>query len=124
MNMAARPHWDNDLVEAVRALIPMGWGADGSLADDASDAEVYPVIAAVEDWHRSKRDQRVRTHSEECWRWHQECAEAMIERLSGQVEAVQELQDRLKRGQALVPGSTYRNYIIRCLDEALEVKHA
>jgi hypothetical protein len=48
------------------------------------------IIAAVEDWHKAKRDARVRTHSAECWRWHQECAEYRIEKLSAQVQAVRD----------------------------------
>ena len=48
-----RPHWDDDLIDAVfRALShtyrAQGW--TGGIAIDL-DESVYPLIAAVEDWH-------------------------------------------------------------------------
>lgn len=92
MTTQRRPHWDDDLIDAVfKALsytyLAQGWA--GGIAIDL-DESVYPLIAAVEDWHKAKRDQRVRTHSAECWRWHQECAEYRIEKLSARVQAVRE----------------------------------
>ena len=79
-----RPHWDDELIEAVR------WKAECD-RDEAGMGRVYTIIAAVEDWHKDKRDARVRTHSAECWRWHQECAEYRIEKLSAQVQAVRDV---------------------------------
>lgn len=51
--MKRRPHWDDDLTDAVfRALShtyrAQGW--TGGIAIDL-DESVYPLIAAVEDWH-------------------------------------------------------------------------
>jgi len=56
-----RPHWDDDLIDAVfRALShtyrAQGW--TGGIAIDL-DESVYPLIAAVEDWHKAKRDSRI-----------------------------------------------------------------
>ena len=87
-----RPHWDDDLIDAVfRALShtyrAQGW--TGGIAIDL-DESVYPLIAAVEDWHKAKRDSRDRTHSAECWRWHQECAEHLIERQRSTAQRVRE----------------------------------
>lgn len=80
-HMSCNDHWDDMLVNGI------------PIPDHVhlSDAELYAIIAAVEDWHKAKRDARVRTHSAECWRWHQECAEYRIEKLSAQVQAVREL---------------------------------
>jgi len=79
-HMSCNDHWDDMLVNGI------------PIPDHVhlSDAELYAIIAAVEDWHKAKRDARVRTHSAECWRWHQECAEYRIEKLSAQVQAVRE----------------------------------
>jgi len=77
-----RPHWDDELIFAVMSAA----GDGGHLFID----DIHAVIAAVEDWHKAKRDARVRTHSAECWRWHQECAEYRIEKLSAQVQAVRD----------------------------------
>lgn len=54
-----RPHWDDDLTDAVfRALShtyrAQGW--TGGIAIDL-DESVYPLIAAVEDWHLSRMGQ-------------------------------------------------------------------
>ena len=92
--MSRRPHWDDDLIDAVfRALLhtyrAQGW--TGGIAIDL-DESVYPLIAAVEDWHKAKRDSRIRTHSEGCWRWHNECAEGLIE---AQQRKIQQLANEL-----------------------------
>ena len=92
--MSRRPHWDDDLIDAVfRALShtyrAQGW--TGGIAIDL-DESVYPLIAAVEDWHKAKRDSRIRTHSEGCWRWHNECAEGLIE---AQQRKIQQLANEL-----------------------------
>ena len=55
--MSRRPHWDDDLIDAVfRALShtyrAQGW--TGGIAIDL-DESVYPLIAAVEDWQAEKR---------------------------------------------------------------------
>ncbi len=97
-----REWWSDDLIDAVfKALsytyLAQGWA--GGIAIDL-DESVYPLIAAVEDWHNAKRDQRVRTHSAECWRWHQECAEYRIEKLSAQVQRVRDVT-------VPVPGDVY-----------------
>lgn len=91
--MSRRPHWDDDLIDAVfRALShtyrAQGW--TGGIAIDL-DESVYPLIAAVEDWHKAKRDSRDRTHSAECWRWHQECAEHLIERQRSTAQRVRDV---------------------------------
>ena len=62
-------------------------------------SEQEQVIAAVEDWHKAKRDSRIRTHSEHCWRWHTECAESLIE---AQQKKIGELANQLLNE---VPGS-------------------
>ena len=49
------------------------------------------TLAAVEDWHKAKRDSRIRTHSEGCWRWHNECAEALIVSQQAAIQRVREL---------------------------------
>ena len=85
MTTQRRPHWDDDLVRTVADLIQHG---EQGVMDYVHRAHI--IIAAVEDWHKAKRDARVRTHSAECWRWHQECAEYRIEKLSAQVQAVRE----------------------------------
>ncbi len=94
MTTQRRPHWDDDLIDAVfRALShtyrAQGW--TGGIAIDL-DESVYPLIAAVEDWHKAKRDSRIRTHSEGCWRWHNECAEGLIE---AQQRKIQQLANEL-----------------------------
>ena len=43
-----RPHWDDDLIEAVRALTRTCPYEDYNCEVD--DAQTYAVIAAVEDW--------------------------------------------------------------------------
>ena len=88
-----RPHWTDDLIDAVfRALShtyrAQGW--TGGIAIDL-DESVYPLIAAVEDWHKAKRDSRIRTHSEGCWRWHNECAEGLIVSQQAAIQRVREL---------------------------------
>ena len=42
-------------------------------------------------WHRAKRASRDRTHSDECWRWHQECAEQLIEYQQVAIKRVREV---------------------------------
>ena len=87
--MKRRPHWDDDLIEAVRALTRTCPYEDYNCEVD--DAQTYDVIAAVEDWHKAKRDSRDRTHSAECWRWHQECAEHLIERQRSTAQRVRDV---------------------------------
>ena len=41
-----RPHWDDDLIEAVSCLVSVDIGDDCLVV-----ADVYAIIAAVEDWH-------------------------------------------------------------------------
>ena len=77
-----RPHWDDELIFAVMSAA----GDGGHLFID----DIHAVIAAVEDWHKAKRDSRDRTHSAECWRWHQECAEHLIERQRSTAQRVRE----------------------------------
>ena len=53
-----RPHWDDDLIDAVfKALsytyLAQGWA--GGIAIDL-DESVYPLIAAVEDWQDARGD--------------------------------------------------------------------
>ena len=43
-----RPHWTDDLIEAVKDAIS-GWCFD-HVEGPLYDEDVYPVIAAVEDW--------------------------------------------------------------------------
>ena len=77
-----RPHWDDELIESLP--IP----GHSYLEDE----DIYAIIAAVEDWHKAKRDSRIRTHSEGCWRWHNECAEGLIE---AQQRKIQQLANEL-----------------------------
>ena len=44
--MSRRPHWDDDLIEAVSCLVSVDIGDDCLVV-----ADVYAIIAAVEDWH-------------------------------------------------------------------------
>ena len=88
--MSRRPHWDDDLIEAVKDAIS-GWCFD-HVEGPLYDEDVYPVIAAAEDWHKAKRDSRIRTHSEGCWRWHNKCAEGLIE---AQQRKIQQLANEL-----------------------------
>ena len=78
-----RPHWDDELIFAVMSAA----GDGGHLFID----DIHAVIAAVEDWHKAKRDSRDRTHSAECWRWHQECAEHLIERQRSTIQRVRDV---------------------------------
>ena len=87
--MKRRPHWTDDLIEAVKDAIS-GWCFD-HVEGPLYDEDVYPVIAAVEDWHKAKRDSRDRTHSAVCWRWHQECAEHLIERQRSTAQRVRDV---------------------------------
>ena len=86
--MSRRPHWDAELCNAVydAALEAYKDGLNGGAYD------IFPIIAAVEDWHKAKRDSRIRTHSEGCWRWHNECAEGLIE---AQQRKIQQLANEL-----------------------------
>ena len=81
-----RPHWNDELIEAVGTAIenadPACYPTVGMVSD---------IIAAVEDWHKAKRDSRVRTHSEGCWRWHNECAESLIEWQQAAIKRVRDL---------------------------------
>ena len=81
-----RPHWDSELEQAVSAIL------FDCYENGISEEQVYQAIAAVEDWHKAKRDSRIRTHSEGCWRWHNECAEALIE---AQQRKIQQLANEL-----------------------------
>ena len=80
-----RPHWDDDLIEAVNDCL--------DTSGDVISFDAYGVIAAVEDWHKAKRDSRIRTHSEGCWRWHNECAEALIVSQQAAIQRVRELHN-------------------------------
>ena len=87
-----RPHWDDDLVNAVIDL-QYHWDypeIDPINHDAVNAAWAHEIIATVEDWHKVKRDSRDRTHSAECWRWHQECAEHLIERQRSTAQRVRE----------------------------------
>lgn len=79
-----RPHWDASLISAVladlRDVYDSGYGEE----------QAFRIIAAVEDWHKAKRDSRVRTHGEHCWRWHTECAESLIEAQAATIQRVRE----------------------------------
>ena len=86
MTTQRRPHWDDDLVRTVADLIQHG---EQGVMDYVHRAHI--IIAAVEDWHKAKRDRRDRTHSDECWRWHQECAGHLIERQRSTIQRVREL---------------------------------
>ena len=46
------------------------------------------------------RDSRIRTHSEGCWRWHNECAEALIEYQQAAIKRVRELCREARVGLA------------------------
>ena len=81
-----RPHWDSELEQAVSAIL------FDCYENGISEEQVYQAIAAVEDWHKAKRDSRIRTHSEGCWRWHNECAEGLIE---AQQRKIQQLANEL-----------------------------
>lgn len=81
-----RPHWSDDLIDAVRDAVDVEFDDIWKLSDDS----ILAVIAAVEDWHKAKRDSRIRTHSEGCWRWHNECAEALIVSQQAAIQRVQE----------------------------------
>lgn len=78
-----RTHWDDELIETTSAAIQRFM-----TLEVPNPQFVYEVIATVEDWHRAKRDSRIRTHSAECWRWHQECAEHYIDGLNATLERV------------------------------------
>ena len=91
MTTQRRPHWDDELLFSVMSAA----GDGGHLFID----DIHAVIAAVEDWHKAKRDSRIRTHSEGCWRWHNECAEGLIE---AQQRKIQQLANQLLNE---VPGS-------------------
>lgn len=93
-----RPHWDDDLVNAV---IDLQYHCVDCMEDDYPEIDpinhdavnaawAHEIIATVEDWHKAKRDSRDRTHSAECWRWHQECAEHLIERQRSTAQRVRE----------------------------------
>ena len=86
-----RPHWDQELEQAVSAVL------FDCYENGISEEQVYQVIAAVEDWHKAKRDSRDRTHSAECWRWHQECAEHLIERQRSTIQRVRDVCDLWQR---------------------------
>ena len=71
------------------------WGSDGdSVAhvrgapDDDMDADLaaQAIVAAA---HEYAERHRSRTHSDECWRWHPECAVAMIEKWLPVIEAAE-----------------------------------
>ncbi len=87
-----RPHWDAELIAATVDAVMKDLPLNGIVLDH----DVYRVIGAVEDWHYGKRSQRVRTHSAECWRWHQECAEHLIEHLQERLTQVQNQKDALR----------------------------
>jgi len=91
-----RPHWDDDLVNAV---IDLQYHCVDCMEDDYPEIDpinhdavnaawAHEIIATVEDWHKAKRDSRDRTHSAECWRWHQECAGHLIERQRSTIQRV------------------------------------
>jgi len=68
--MKRRPHWDDDLIDAVfRALShtyrAQGW--TGGIAIDL-DESVYPLIAAVEDW-MDANDNPLPHVLNECLQW-------------------------------------------------------
>jgi len=84
-----RPHWSDDLIDAVRDAVDVEFDDIWKLSDDS----ILAVIAAVEDWHKAKRDSRVRTHSEGCWRWHNECAESLIEWQQAAIQRVRGIVD-------------------------------
>ena len=138
-----RPHWSDDLIDAVIDLqyhcldcIEYDYlDIDPRNHDALNAAWAYDIIAAVEDWHKAKRASRDRTHSDECWRWHQECAEALIEaqqarlgKLSKQLmwypdyqaaeAAIRRVRDVLDEWDDLViDGEDPEEHIIRALDD-------
>ena len=79
--------------------------------------DIYAVIAAVEDWHKAKRDSRDRTHSDECWRWHRECAEALIEAQQAAIQRVQAVCGKPN------PGPSWDSYV-EGYNDALSVVQA
>ena len=100
-----RPHWDDDLVNVV---IDLQYHCVDCMEDDYPDIDprnhdavnaawAHEIIATVEDWHKAKRDSRDRTHSAECWRWHQECAEHLIERQQAAIQRVRDVCDLWQR---------------------------
>jgi hypothetical protein len=111
-----RPHWDDELIFAVMSAA----GDGGHLFID----DIHAVIAAVEDWHKAKRDRRDRTHSDECWRWHQECAEHLIERQRSTIQRVRELHYNTAThhpsGCCSECGGTYPCPTVRALDGGAE----
>ena len=112
VDVERRPHWADDLISAAQNEMVRGHNGFELW-------NVYAVIAAVEDWHKAKRDSRDRTHSEHCWRWHQECAEQLIERQQAVIQRVQEfcrtesfaVDDRYRIGYA-----TAQKGVLRALD--------
>ena len=52
-SMERRPHWDDDLIEAVMAEMPSAYDID------EGDFHLYEVIAAVEDWQSANGLERV-----------------------------------------------------------------
>ena len=85
--MERRAHWSDALIEAVQQADEIDCKV--RYCDDCT----YAVIASVEDWHKAKRDSRVRTHSEGCWRWHNECAESLIEWQQAAIQRVRGIVD-------------------------------
>ena len=121
-----RPHWDDDLVNAVIDL-QYHWDypeIDPINHDAVNAAWAHEIIATVEDWHKAKRDSRDRTHSAECWRWHQECAEHLIERQRSTAQRVRELHYNTAThhpsGCCSECGGTYPCPTVRALDGGAE----
>ena len=107
-----RPHWDDDLVNAV---IDLQYHCVDCMEDDYPEIDpinhdavnaawAHEIIATVEDWHKAKRDSRDRTHGttsdgepycescgvcDEGWRCRC-CLAAEVEALRAQVQAVRE----------------------------------
>ena len=63
-------------------MIDAAWGAAGAL-----------IARDLIGWYKAKRDSRVRTHSEGCWRWHNECAESLIEWQQAAIQRVRGIVD-------------------------------
>ena len=61
-----RPHWDDDLINAVFRIMD-NYAAEVWRRVVDHGTPTFDIIAAVEDWHKAKRDSRIRTHSEGCW---------------------------------------------------------
>ena len=104
--MERRAHWSDDLIDAVRDAVDVEFDDIWKLSDDS----ILAVIAAVEDWHKAKRDSRVRTHSEGCWRWHNECAESLIEWQQAAIQRVREIHRQSHFSNECIecaPGGTY-----------------